>query len=210
VVITGFPRNDVLSKPIEGKPIPNWPPELVSAIEHQRNIYFYLPTFRDSGRSYVDIDWERLEQQMLRQNALFVYKFHPMDDNRVEHSSAHITKLPQDIDLYDMLPYTSALISDYSSIIFDYMLLGRPVIYYVPDLEAFIGGERSLNFDPVDIAVGPICKNFEDLSAALMTVNEQPDIAQEQLYQSISRRLHTHADGESCARVFDMMKSRYL
>ena len=129
--------------------------------------FLYLPTYRDSAEPYIDIDWERLDALMTSIDGRFYLKFHPDDRSSFEAATPRIVQLYQDTDVYDILPHVSVLISDYSSIIFDFMVLDRPIIHYMPDLDRFIRSSRRLVFEPTEVAVGPICLDGEQLLTAI-------------------------------------------
>jgi len=121
-------------------------------------------------------------------------------------------QLSQDIDVYDVLPYASALVSDYSSLIFDFMLLGRPIVYYVPDLEQFKTECRSMIFEPEEVAVGPLCRDSDQLFGALADIanGTARPAAEAERRNTVIRRLHTYVDGEANHRVRDALERRLL
>lgn len=207
VRVTGFPRNDVLFRPRKsdlGAPVPV---SLQRAANSGATTYLYLPTFRDSNKSYMNIDWEELDRLMREIGGIFFFKTHPMDRLTSNVDFKNIVELPQKMDVYNALLYSSVLISDYSSIIFDYMLLDRPIIYYMPDLEEFIEGSRSLNFDPTELAVGPICKSFPDLLNAIETVSAGDASRYRECHKDVMPRIHSFRDGDSCKRVLEIIRN---
>ena len=212
VCVTGFPRNDSLfvgSPAAAGKSCPS---AVLEAERAGKRVFLYLPTFRDHGRPFVKIDWKSLDALMERLNAVFFIKFHPVDATQFNDASARVVQLFQDTDVYDVMPHSSALISDYSSIIFDYMLLDRPIIYYTPDLEDFIAGCRSFNFHPVDVAVGPLCADSAQLERALEnaaagTTRDERGAAHR---AAVMKRLHAFVDDRSGERVLEAIKRHLL
>lgn len=214
VVITGYPRNDVmfLSAEAAANSQRNWPASFKAAVDAKRRIFMYLPTYRDSGNPYFNLDWTDLDQLMQTLGATFFYKFHPDDKSTFRGSGSYIVELPMETDIYSMMAYTDALISDYSSIIFDYMLLERPIIYYAPDMEEFIASSRSLIFAPNDIAVGPVCSTAAELMESLAdVVNEVHDSADERAdWATTRRRFNTYVDGNSCRRTAEVIYSKVL
>ena len=74
--------------------------------------------------------------------------------------------LHPDDDLNAYLPLCSALITDYSSVAFDFMLLDRPILYFVPDLEEYRRG-RGLYFEPEQMMPGPLLFTPEQLYEAV-------------------------------------------
>ncbi|MCP3914776.1 MAG: hypothetical protein GY711_04350 [bacterium] len=213
VAVTGFPRNDALFlDPSVCGSDQRCPRAVREAVAAGKTTFMYLPTFRDSARPFLDIDWSRLDAQMKALDAMFFIKFHPVEATRYSFDYPNIVQLFQDTDVYDVLPHTTALISDYSSIIFDYMLLNRPIVYYTPDLDEFVSTSRALNFDPLEIAVGPVCANSEELFAALAgivagTAAEPRDEAQR---KAVLARLHHHSDGSASERVLSAIQDRFF
>ncbi len=210
VVITGYPRNDAMINSSQAGigPDSHLPDSFTEAVASDETVFLYLPTFRDSGASYMAIDWEKLDALLLRCNARFFFKTHPMDETRTPIDSHRIVELPQETDAYELLAHVDALISDYSSIIFDYMLLDRPILYYTPDLEDFVSGSRSLNFHPSEVAVGPMCANFDALCAALehVALNQSADYSERR--REIMPRLHQYTDAGSSERVLKVIRER--
>lgn len=209
--VTGFPRNDALVNPamLTDYDAQNIPEEFREAALSDTKVFLYLPTFRDNGAAFINFDWEALNKRLERLDAKLFFKTHPVDKTRYPANYPNITQLPVTTEIYSLLPGTDALISDYSSIIFDYMLLNKPIIYYVPDLEEFEAGCRSFNFRPKEVAVGPVCMNFRELGEAL----EQCAFAQTNIIYAnrdeVMRRLHKYCDAGSSNRVMREILARY-
>jgi CDP-glycerol glycerophosphotransferase (TagB/SpsB family) len=205
VVITGYPRNDVLfgDPPPEADARRDWPASFREAVESGRFIFFYLPTYRDSGKPFLQVDWAHVDQLMEERNASFFLKLHPDDRGSFDAGGSHVHELPQGIDIYELLAATDALISDYSSIIFDFMMVERPILHFLPDLDEYRSSSRSLVFDPVEIAVGPVCLDADKLKDSLEEVLDgrppSPDMLP--LWAGTRRRMNRYTDGDSNQRV---------
>ena len=214
VVVTGFPRNDILFARPDGAAAleRQWPQCFKDAVEAGRRVFLYLPTYRDSGKPFLNVDWVSVERLMRDLNSIFLFKLHPDDQGVFEEDLDYVAELPQEIDIYTMLAQADVLISDYSSIIFDYMLLDRPIVYYLPDLEEFVASSRSLNFDPLEIAAGPVCVNGEELLKALagIAAGTNKSAEQDARWLEIRHRFNTFADGESSQRVLDAIDRNVL
>jgi CDP-glycerol glycerophosphotransferase (TagB/SpsB family) len=212
VSVTGFPRNDIMmegAQSISGSNI-SLPRTFLDAVAAGGSVYLYLPTYRDSGKEYMDIDWEQLDACMARIGAKLFVKTHPDDRSKIVVHCDHIVQLPQATDIYDFLPHISALISDYSSIVFDFMLLNRPIIYYTPDLEEFLGSSRSLLFHPSEIAVGPMCSTFQELMKSLEDLATHGAESYAAQREEILPRLHTYLDARSNERVLELIDQRFF
>ncbi|HET6636138.1 MAG TPA: CDP-glycerol glycerophosphotransferase family protein, partial [Streptomyces sp.] len=70
-------------------------------------------------------------------------------------------------DVTELLTLADGLVTDYSSILFDYALLDRPVICYLPDHDAYLAEDRGTYLDLYDVAPGPVVSTQEELFAAV-------------------------------------------
>ncbi len=209
IAVTGYPRNISLLSP---SPSLHLPASFANGLAAGRKQIVYLPTFRDSGRCFLDFDWGQLDTQLTSLEADLFIKFHPLDASAVPKGLSRVHSLARDVDIYPLLSQSHVLISDYSSVIWDFMLLGRPIIYFVPDHEEFQAESRRLMFDLDEIAVGPVCRNFPDLLAALAEVTA-PDYADWRATsrgQAILASSHRYTDMNSSARVLAAISRRLL
>lgn len=214
VAITGYPRNDLFFRKTAAaaQVTQSLPEAFAQALEQNKRILLYLPTFRDSGKPYFNFDWARLNALLAEHDAILFYKFHPVDRSKFDEHYPNIAELPSAIDVYQILGDTDALISDYSSIIFDYLLLNKPIIYYIPDLDDFLSSSRELNFDFKEISVGPLCYTFEDLLEAIPlalagTAAADPGTPSR---AEVTKLLHSHIDGNACERVLQNVMTTVL
>ncbi|MBT8077996.1 MAG: CDP-glycerol glycerophosphotransferase family protein [Gammaproteobacteria bacterium] len=210
-VVTGYPRNDVLFG--SGSAVDaSVPPAFQDALNGGRHVFMYLPTYRDSGAAYFDVDWAELDELMDSVNGSFFFKFHPDDESTFCGKGHHVHELEQGSDIYRLMAMTNTLISDYSSIIFDFMLLERAIVYYMPDLADFSSSSRSLIFDPQQIAVGPVCHDGKQMLSALRDAasGSAIDDDRDAQWSAIRRRFNTYTDGQSCKRVLDVIDRRFL
>ena len=65
-------------------------------------------------------------------------------------------------DAYEILPACDVLITDYSSIAYDFLLLDRPIVYFVPDLDRYVE-HRNVYFTLEEMAAGPIVTQLDEL-----------------------------------------------
>lgn len=212
VAITGLPRNDLLLGPRHRQLLATeFPAAFREALAAGRMLFLYLPTFRDGGRAHPAIDWRAVSELMERIGGQFFYKLHPDDrsGNRVA-TLPGVAELGQALDIYPLLPHLDALISDYSSTIFDFMLLDKTIIYYTPDVEEFAARTRALNWQPEELGVGPVCKDVSALVSAIEAVASDEKPAGPQARDAVLPRLHRHVDGHACTRLLRVMDQRYF
>jgi CDP-glycerol glycerophosphotransferase (TagB/SpsB family) len=170
----GYPRNDYLVSPKEycidyiKKNEPQYISEFVRDIENYSKVYIYMPTWRDSGFNffqYANIDLQELNEALKNNNELLLIKFHPntkIDKNEI-NKYTNIQNVSNSWDIYPILPFTDILITDYSSIYYDYILMdNKQVILFPFDYEKYIS-ERELNYDFDKYTVGLRANSFEQL-----------------------------------------------
>lgn len=95
--------------------------QLVEKLKQYDNIYLYMPTWRadmkDSFLEEAKIDFEKLNQTMQQTNSLFLFKLHPAVRHHKNYTNYEsILFLDASMDVYSILPFTTTLITDYSSI----------------------------------------------------------------------------------------------
>lgn len=164
----GLPRTDFLLQQGNSKNIKerlyNDFPELKG-----KKIILYAPTFR--GKSHYQsnfkeyLDYSELKASLGDEYALLV-KFHPYINGNLKINSSlkgFVFQIDSNYNTEEILLISDLLITDYSSIIFDYSLLGRPMAFLANDLEAYIK-ERDFYYDYESFVPGPIFKDTKDIA----------------------------------------------
>ena len=133
---------------------------------------FYLPTFRDTGGDAVAsgvLDVDRLQQFAATHGYQFLIKRHPVAADRNEpRNRLRIRMYDARGDIYPLLPACDVLMTDYSSVFFDFLHTGRPIVFFAYDLEQYRQRDRSMYFDYESTVPGPICRSQADLEATLL------------------------------------------
>ncbi len=106
-----------------------------------------------------------------------------------------------DYPLHELLSCTDVLITDYSSILFDFVLYERPILFYAHDAGRY-EQERGLYHPYESFAPGPVCRTQDELFDAL----ENPARASRDL-QAFREQYISACDGKVCAKILDFLKS---
>lgn len=185
IVNTGYPRNDVIPDGKEhqdGLIMANVDVRARSRIQAARakgkKVVLYSPTFRKDRHSPfhaggVDlVYWSRMAEQ---HHYLLVLKLHPLMSGLYEgFESDSVIDVDADSDIYPLLQHVDLMITDYSSIFFDFLLMDRPILYFAYDLEHYTSADRHLFFDYAGMTPGSKLCNFDSLLTAIPESLEHP------------------------------------
>ncbi len=199
---TGIPRTDVFFNHAEvaaaAKDIRN-----KLAIPEDRKLALFAPTFRGNGQVTAHyptewIDWNELATQ-LGDEYVIGYKPHPFVSSvPAEVSSSDVFRdLSALRDTNRLLMATDLLITDYSSIIFDYALLDRPTVFFCPDLEEYISS-RDFYYPYERYAFGPIARTTSELIEGVRKARGDT----QELHDFVEFFCGS-CDGQSTSRVID-------
>ncbi|TNV21259.1 hypothetical protein FH968_07420 [Buttiauxella sp. B2] len=156
-------------------------PEHLSTFEQlgkYSKVYIYMPTWRDSGKDIFlesGLDLNEVNSILKAKGQIFLLKLHP---NTVVSKAIHagvfsnIILLDKGVDIYPFLPKCDVLITDYSSIYYDFILMNnKKVIFFLYDFEFYKAHERDLAFDFDEYTSGLKIYNSEQLLEALKQEN---------------------------------------
>ena len=179
--------------------------EKYSNLKNKRVILF-APTFRGSGRksAHYPKEYINLEKiyQNLQENDVFIIKMHPFIKNKIvikEEYQDKMMNLTDYGDINDLLLITDVLITDYSSVIFEYSFMERPIIFYVPDLEEY-NNSRSFYYDYSEYIYGSVAKTQEELLNAIE--NPKLDIEKQKKFKE---KFLNQCDGKSTQRFVEQL-----
>ena len=170
----GYPRNTILISTEEerasfiNKYENKTTSDLINRTKSYKKTFVYMPTWRDSQQDIfsTNINLRVLNDLMQENDSLLILKPHANTkvDVKALSSYENIILLDNTIDIYTILPYTDVLITDYSSILYDYILMEKKdVILYLYDMEEYIH-ERDFNYPFMENIVGKVVCNFEELA----------------------------------------------
>ncbi len=221
VLVTGYPRIDFLLQESD----------VLLSLGIKRTefdkIIVYMPTFRkpvgggysDAGvgvQSSIDIDnpdtVARLSAFLQQNQCLMIIKWHPVDvrrssciqaDNMVAVSDEMLAKMG--LTVYHLLHESDALITDYSSVFCDYLVLDRPIAFDIADMESY-AEKRGFVFDkPLDYMPGMKLRSENDFMTFCKDLIEGRDV-----YRAERERVRTvfndFSDGRNARRLATRLK----
>ena len=170
----GYPRNDhLLNSPREPHPALVEPSDHLDRITDAGLVVGMFLTWRDD-RAFDVADpalVNRLARVCAEQGALLVYKAH-YNVAPVQVDPDLCVHLPPEVDLNAYLGFCDVLITDYSSVALDFLLLDRPTLYFMPDVERYLS-MRGFYFDPFHLP-GTVTRDEASLVDALRALLAAP------------------------------------
>ncbi|MBQ3710708.1 MAG: CDP-glycerol glycerophosphotransferase family protein [Bacteroidales bacterium] len=175
----------------------------------------YMPTFRDnlrnSGKQFnafdgFGFDKERFSEMLEKENVVFLFKCHNHDGFvQVDNISNRFILLTPDKynDPYTLLKDIDILMTDYSSVYFDFLLTKKPIILAPFDLEKY-QAQRPFYFDYSKNIEGCVVNNWNEFIEAIeghKYLNPSDEVC---------RKFNKFQDGQSCERILEYVKDHFV
>jgi CDP-glycerol glycerophosphotransferase len=205
ILESGYPRNDPLHRPGHEQRAAVIRGQL--GLPADKRIILYAPTRRDRTTSSfgyrfdLQLDVAAMAEALGDDHALLL-RLHPgeRDGALTRTSNQFVTAVTSYPDITDLLLISDVLITDYSSVMFDFAGTGRPILLYTYDLENYRDNLRGFSFDFESQAPGPLLSTTADVIDAL---RDTPGIERSYraAYQAFASTYSALDDGEAAARV---------
>ena len=211
----GYPRNDILF---------NYTDELIDELKMKRFGYYYLPyekqikkktivlyapTYRsnqhESGVGYTykeEIDFDKMQRE-LGDDFIILFRAHYFVASKFDFSKykGFIYNVSKVQDINDLYLISDVLVTDYSSSMFDFSCLKRPMIFYMYDLDYYRDESNGFYFDPTKELPGPIVKTDDELIEKLKNVKDE--FVYDEKYKKFNEKFNPLDDGNASKRIID-------
>ena len=207
IIEEGYPRNEFLFTYTEDD---------VKRIKEKFNIpdnkkvIFYLPTFRDnqhtSGVGYtynLGIDFGRLREKFADKYVI-LFSAHYFVSNSIDLSQYEgfvINVNGKMDDINELYVVSDIIMTDYSSVFFDFANLKRPMLFYMYDLDDYQNNLRNFYLS-LDELPGPIAKTQDELEANLENIEELSKKYEEK-YKKFNQKFNYLDDKDATIRVIN-------
>jgi CDP-glycerol glycerophosphotransferase len=199
VLETGYPRNDLLLDPRRAEIRRRVRDEL--GIPEASRAVLYAPTWRDSHAFSLELDVARLLGEL--DGHFLLLRLHQLVD-----PAAGLAADPRfrDVSTYtdnrELFLAADVLVTDYSSVMFDFAVTGKPMLFYTYDLDSYRDEVRGFTFDFEREAPGPLCRDTGELIEELGELDAVIDRFRPG-YEAFRARFCGLEDGRAAARVID-------
>ncbi|MDD6208963.1 MAG: CDP-glycerol glycerophosphotransferase family protein [Clostridiales bacterium] len=203
----GIPRTDIFFDEEYKKNMVEQLHETFPQTKTAKKVYMYAPTFRGDNAVNAYFPFDRIDlkkwgKKLKEEGSLLLIKMHPFVREKVqipEEYKDYIIDAASYREVNDLLFIVDVLITDYSSIIYEFSLLRRPMYFYAFDRNMYVS-TRDFYETYEDIVPGKIIKNFDEL---LDTIGKD-DYSKEAL-DAFIRKNFTYTDGKATDRVIDQI-----
>jgi CDP-glycerol glycerophosphotransferase len=206
ILETGYPRNDVLNAPERDEIRARVRAEL--GIEEGKTVVLYAPTWRDDlfhehgpGGFSLALDVAELARR-LGDDHVFLLRLHFLVSGELGDTGDAVRNVSGYEDIRDLYLAADILITDYSSVMFDFAITGKPLIFYTYDLEYYRDELRGFYFDFEAEAPGPLCGDMDELISALTDL-PGTERSHADRYARFRERFCSLEDGHAARRVVD-------
>ncbi|MDD3185619.1 MAG: CDP-glycerol glycerophosphotransferase family protein [Anaerostipes sp.] len=211
VIKEGYPINDIFYDKERIQRVSSRLEKTYQQIADKK-VILYAPTWRDLQGDYVrgyefelPFDVEALYKKLSKEYVLVVKLHHLIADNLVidEKHKEFLINASQEEDIMELLCVTDILVTDYSSVFYDFASARKPMLFYMYDLEEYLNETRGLYVDISELP-GPILRNSEELERAVMDINQYEYEAYDKLHHFCDE-MAKYCHGDSCKKVLDIV-----
>ncbi|MGD7043302.1 CDP-glycerol glycerophosphotransferase family protein [Jeotgalibacillus proteolyticus] len=205
MLLTGYPRNDILYKSDDE----NVKSEFITKtnLPKDKRIILYAPTWRDDEfievgkyKFSLQMDLKKMQEQ-LGSEYIVLLRMHYLIAEKLELDEfrGFAFNFSNWEDIRELYLVSDLLITDYSSVFFDYANLNRPVIFYVYDLEKYKEELRGFYFDFETSAPGPLVTTTDEIIKTIKGLEKQHD--NQCISSSFREKYCAWEDGHASQRV---------
>jgi CDP-glycerol glycerophosphotransferase (TagB/SpsB family) len=197
IAVLGQPRNDILMNKSKG----------ISFGKKRKKKILYMPTWRSYSFDYFSTElgfsFKRMNSYLEKNNSQLFIKlhFHEQKKRLKVPQYENIIFMKNIDDIYPYLHKVDVLITDYSSIFFDYLLLDKPMIFFSPDEEKYVKSVGGFYYDYESLIPGINVKNWNEVLTELDLLLQDTDRFQVKRKKT-NVRFNEFRDSRSSERVY--------
>lgn len=209
MIEVGYPRNDIFYTHNNSSYITSVKEKL--GLPKNKKIILYAPTWRDNefyrpGKYKFELNMDlNLLKEKLGEEYIILLRLHSFvaDNFDLSGYEGFVYNYSRFLDINELYLISDLLITDYSSVFFDFANLKRPIIFYTYDLESYSGKVRGLYFNLEEDAPGPVVKTTQELLQAISDYENNGLEAYEEKYNSFYQTYCYLENGFASKRVVE-------
>jgi CDP-glycerol glycerophosphotransferase len=205
VLSLGYPRNDALLGPDRERTAERARQAL--GIAPGKKVVLYAPTWRDDARDGAQrhrfvshLDLARAGTTLGADYVFLVRGHHNVAVNASTQVGANVIDVSMYPEINDLILVSDLLVTDYSSISFDYCVTNKPMYFLVPDLAEYRDETRGFYLEWEAVAPGPLCEDTDGLCEAIQQGAEN---SFQEAYRRFKESYAPMDDGRATDRVIE-------
>ena len=207
----GYPRNDVLFQKNNEKDIRELKEKLGLPLD--KKIMLYAPTWRDNEfyqkgayKFATELDFDRMREAFSDEYCMIV-KYHYLVSENIDWTpyKGFVYTFDETNDIAWLYLVSDILITDYSSVMFDYSLLNRPMFFFAYDLEDFQNHLRGFYFDFINEIPGPISQDTKTLISDIRNYKEEE---WEEKYKAYHDKFNNVDCGDASRQIIQLVQKK--
>lgn len=216
VFVCGYPRNDIFFRGSIKNIYLDIETEYLNLLHNLKikkgmQIVLYMPTFRNSEIRFFDlINLKNFNDFLCNKRIIFCVKLHPkskLQNYFRQIQSKNIYVFPNDLDPYFFINEIDVLVTDYSSIYFDFLLADKPIIFFDYDLNEYLKESREMYFEYNAYTPGIKVETVDDLTVELDKIHLLKQDNELRYRRKIIReKIFDNIDGNSSERLYYEIK----
>ncbi len=205
VLNLGYPRNDLLTTGSDGDRARI---RRRLGVSDAARVVLYAPTWRDDVRTaaggYAMVNHLELDAvaRTFGSEAVLLVRGHSNTPGLGDTAAPNVVDVSSYPDITELMLVADVLITDYSSVMFDFAGTGRPMLFLTPDVAQYAGTTRGFYLDFAEIAPGPLLSSTDDVLQALASLGQVEETYRDR-YEGFRDRFAPRDDGKAAARVVD-------
>ncbi|MFC7395388.1 CDP-glycerol glycerophosphotransferase family protein [Scopulibacillus cellulosilyticus] len=209
VLEIGYPRNDIFYQKDRAAKANELRSKL--NIPKDKKVILYAPTFRDNQATKnnkftfdINFDFEKMKSS-LGDDFILLLRMHVVIKNKLnipEEYRDFIYNVSEHPDIQELYLLSDILITDYSSVMFDFANLKRPILFYTYDFELYRDQLRGFYMNFEKEAPGPLLRNTEEIIEAVLNIDEIKKDYKKR-YDKFYKKYCSLEDGNAAIRLVD-------
>ena len=211
----GYPRNDILINKNNKESIDSIKTRF--NIPKDKKIILYAPTWRDNQyyqkgeyKFATEMDFDEMKES-LSDDYVLIVKYHYLVKDKIDWKKydGFVIECDAEWDIQELYLVSDILITDYSSVMFDYALLRRPILFFAYDMEFYKEGLRDFYFDMFEEVPGPIVENTNELISEIKKLKEgNYEETYGEKYDKFQKKFNEFDKGTASQSVIDLIRQR--
>lgn len=198
---SGYPRNDVIHSSA-AQPIRARLRRLLGITDDQQAL-LYAPTWREDRTTMVDeLDLGELRRRLGPEYVILARGHGNVLRRDHDHSAAGVIDVTSYPDATHLYLTADLAMTDYSSVMFDYTVTGKPLLFFVPDIDRYTSTLRGVYFDLEELAPGPLLRTLDEVVEQVRGLAEVRRTYADR-YSAWQQKFDTWDDGGATGRVVD-------